>query len=130
MASCAVYLPLARSYAVFTAFGVAANDSDSLLVELLSCTIPLFVVLASSSATADAISSARFAAVSERVAADSAAFLLCAAAVALSAASVAFVDAVVALSAAADARRAASSLKMTPRKLKQRQSLQIRLLSP
>ncbi len=44
---------------------------------------PLFVVLASSSATADAISSARFAAVLARVAADSAVLLLCAAAVAL-----------------------------------------------
>ncbi|AVJ73456.1 hypothetical protein AC77_1429 [Escherichia coli 5-366-08_S4_C1] len=47
-----------------------------LFVALLSCTIPFFVVLASSSATADAISSARFAAVSARVAADSAATLL------------------------------------------------------
>lgn len=130
VASCAVYFTLARSYAALTAFGVAASDSEVLLVSLLSCTIPLFVVLASSSATADAISSARFAAVSERVAADSAAFLLCAAAVALSAASVAFVDAVVALSAAADARERPHLLKMTPRKLKQRQSLQIRLLSP
>ncbi len=59
-----------------TAFGVAASDSEVLLVALLSCTIPFFVVLASSSATADAISSARFAAVSARVAADSAVLLL------------------------------------------------------
>ncbi|RCE70403.1 hypothetical protein C6A68_08655, partial [Escherichia coli] len=82
-----------------------------MLVALLSCTIPFFVVLASSSATADAISSARFAAVSARVAADSAVLLLCAAAVALPAASVAFVDAVVALPFAADACLVASSFE-------------------
>ena len=69
-------LPFALSFAALTAFGVAASVSDVLLVPLLSCTIPFFVVLASSSATADAISSARFAAVSARVAADSAVLLL------------------------------------------------------
>ena len=66
----------ALSFAALTAFGVAASVSDVLFVALLSCTIPFFVVLASSSATADAISSARFAAVSARVAADSAVLLL------------------------------------------------------
>ena len=66
----------ALSFTAFTAIGVAASDSLSLSVALLSCTIPFLVVLASSSATADAISSARFAAVSARVAADSDVLLL------------------------------------------------------
>ncbi|ELX9767656.1 hypothetical protein SLK26_004794, partial [Escherichia coli] len=72
-----------------------------LLVALLSCTIPFLVVSASSSATAEAISSARFAEFSARIAAASAALLLCDADTALPAASVAFVDAVDALPAAA-----------------------------
>ncbi|SQL19371.1 Uncharacterised protein [Escherichia coli] len=66
----------ALSFTAFTAIGVAASDSLSLSVALLSCTTPFLVVLASSSATADAISSARFAAVSARVAADSDVLLL------------------------------------------------------
>ncbi|WP_234409870.1 hypothetical protein, partial [Staphylococcus aureus] len=72
-----------------------------LLVALLSCTIPFLVVSASSSATAEAISSARFAEFFARIAAASAALLLCDADTALPAASVAFVDAVDALPAAA-----------------------------
>ncbi|MEN2524406.1 hypothetical protein AAER56_19645, partial [Acinetobacter baumannii] len=56
---------------------------------------------ASSSATAEAISSARFAEFFARIAAASAALLLCDADTALPAASVAFVDAVDALPAAA-----------------------------
>lgn len=48
-----------------------------LLVALLSCTIPFLVVSASSSATAEAISSARFAEFFARIAAASAALLLC-----------------------------------------------------
>ncbi|KLG48696.1 hypothetical protein WQ74_24270, partial [Escherichia coli] len=87
------------SITTLTAFGVAASVSDVLLVALLSCTIPFLVVSASSSATAEAISSARFAEFSARIAAASAALLLCDADTALPAASVAFVDAVDALPA-------------------------------
>ena len=47
VASCAVYFPLARSYAAFTAFGVAASVSDVLLVALLSWTRPFRAMVAS-----------------------------------------------------------------------------------
>ncbi|EEW7546613.1 hypothetical protein D4692_19190 [Escherichia coli] len=66
----------ALSFAALTAFGVAASDSLVLSTALLSFTTPLVVRLASSIATAPAISSARSAAASARVAADSAAVLL------------------------------------------------------
>ena len=69
-------LLFALSLAALTAFGVAASDSLVLSTALLSFTTPLVVRLASSIATAPAISSARSAAASARVAADSAAVLL------------------------------------------------------